>query len=149
MPDIMRYSPKSSFRSMRRELDRIFDDLAPLRLFDDNGGETTDLWTPRTDMSETDTEYIVKVDLPGVTKKDVKVNYEDNRLTISGERRKESKEEKENFYRKERFYGSFMRSYTLPHAIKEDEIEARFTDGVLTIHVPKSEVSKPKEIRIK
>lgn len=149
MPDIMRYSPASSFRTLRRELDRIFDDFAPLRMLEEDGGEKTDMWTPRTDMSETDTEYIVKVDLPGVTKKDVKVNFEDNRLTVTGERKKETTEEDENFYRKERFYGSFMRSYTLPHAIREDEIDAKFTDGVLTVHIPKSEVSKPKEIRIK
>lgn len=149
MPDIMRYSPASSFRTLRRELDRIFDDFAPLRMLEEDGGEKTDMWTPRTDMSETDTEYIIKVDLPGVTKKDVKVNFEDNRLTVTGERKKETTEEDENFYRKERFYGSFMRSYTLPHVIKEDEIDAKFTDGVLTVHIPKAEVSKPKEIRIK
>jgi len=103
---------------------------------------------PNTDMTETDNDYIVSIDLPGLTKKDIDVNLQENRLTISGKREKEEKEENKNFLRKERYHGRFMRSFTLPATVQEEEIKAKFKDGVLTVTIPKAEVSKPKEIKI-
>ena len=127
-------------------MDRFFDDLTPFSWKVENGG--VELWAPDTDMSETENEYIVAVDLPGVTKKNIDVNYKNNMLTISGEREKEEKEEKKDFIRRERFYGKFVRSFTLPAAVREDDIKANFKDGVLTVRIPKTEVSKPKTVPI-
>lgn len=80
----------SPLATMKREMDRFFDDLTPFwRL--ENGGIGMDIWAPDTDMSETENEYVVMVDLPGMSKKDIKINYQDNRLTISGERKKKKK----------------------------------------------------------
>jgi len=149
MAELTKYRSVSPFRNLRREMDRLFDDMYPFRISEDEETEMTEMWAPRVDMSENDEEYLIKADLPGVSKKDLKVNYEENRLTVSGERKKESVEEDRDYYRKERIAGTFMRSFTLPRRIKESEIDASFDDGVLTIHIPKVEVSKPKEVKIK
>lgn len=133
---------------LRRELDRIFDEMVPFSWWKEEGENGIKLWAPKTDMTENDDAYLINVDLPGISKKDVKVSYKDNRLTISGERNEKEKEEKDNYLRKERYFGSFVRSFTLPAAVKEDNIKANFKDGVLTVTVPKAEVSKPKTVEI-
>lgn len=107
-----------------------------------------ELWAPDTDMSETDDAYLLTVDLPGLTKKDIQVSYQDHRLTISGERKKESKEEEKDYIRQERYLGKFTRSFTLPTEVKEDKIKASFKDGVLLVTIPKVEAKKPKTVSI-
>ncbi|WP_138429865.1 Hsp20/alpha crystallin family protein [Fodinibius saliphilus] len=146
MKSIKRYSDIPALESMRRDMDRFFDDLAPFSWNRGNGGK--EIWAPNTDMSETDDEYIVKVDLPGISKKDIEVNYKDHRLTIAGERKLAEEEENKNMIRRERYFGTFLRTYTLPDAISEDKIKAKFKDGVLTVLVPKVEVKKPTQIQI-
>jgi HSP20 family protein len=81
-------------------------------------------------------------------KDEIEVSFKDKRLTISGERKKEEKEEKKDYIRQERYHGRFVRSYTLPSEVQEEDIKASFHNGVLTVKVPKSEVSKPKTINI-
>jgi HSP20 family protein len=105
-------------------------------------------WSPTADISETDKEYLIRAVLPGVKKEDVEVSYEDGELTLSGERRQEEKDEK--VHRVESFYGSFLRTFSLPDAIEEEAIKAESKDGVLTIHVPKAkvELKKPTTIKI-
>jgi HSP20 family protein len=107
-----------------------------------------ELWAPETDMSETEEAFLLTVDLPGLSKKDIQVSYKDHRLTISGERKQESKEEEKDYIRQERYIGKFTRSFTLPGEIKEDKIKASFKDGVLSITVPKVEAKKPKTVTI-
>ncbi|SHE90079.1 heat shock protein Hsp20 [Fodinibius roseus] len=148
MKAIQKKSELSPIESIRREMDRFFDDIVPFSRREGGDGMRMELWAPDTDVSETDEEYIVSVDLPGISKEDVEVSYKDNRLTISGERQHEEKEEKEDFLRKERYHGSFTRSFTLPSAGKDDKIKARFKDGVLKVTVPKAEVQKPKTVPI-
>ncbi|SMO63224.1 Hsp20/alpha crystallin family protein [Fodinibius sediminis] len=148
MSKLTRYSEFPVIESIRRDMDRIFDDLIPSAWRMDKDEKALGLWAPRTDMSETDDEYVVTVDLPGISKKEIEVNYQNNRLTISGERKKEEKEEKKDFIRKERYEGRFLRSFTLPTKVKDDDIKASFQDGVLTVHVPKAEVSKQKKVTI-
>lgn len=148
MKALTRFSDFPEMESIRRDMDRFFDDLVPFSWKEANGGKNMDLWAPNTDMSETEDEYLITVDLPGISKKDVEVNFQDNRLTISGERSTEEQEEKENYLRKERYTGRFLRTFTFPGAIKDEEIVAKFKDGVLTINVPKSEVSKPTKVSI-
>lgn len=142
------YTDFPALDTMRKEMDRFFDDLVPFSWRKENGGMGMDLWVPDTDLSETENDYLITVDLPGISKKNIEVNYKDNRLTITGEREKEESEEKKDFIRKERYTGKFIRSFTLPDAVKRDNIKANFKDGVLTVKVPKKEVKKPQNVPI-
>ena len=148
MKALTRYSDRPVLESIKRDMDRFFDDIVPFSWRLENGGRSSSMWMPNTDMSETENDYIITVDLPGITKKDVEVNFQNNRLTISGERKKEKEEEGKDFIRRERYEGTFMRSFSLPTAVKEEDINAKFKDGVLTVTVPKAEVSKSKKIAI-
>jgi len=144
-----RKSEPTAIESMRREMDRFFDELTPFsRMRENNGGSMMDVWTPSTDMSENENEYVIKMDIPGMTKDDIDVNFEDNRIVIRGERTEEEKEEKKNYIQKERYDGSFYRSFTIPKTVDEDQIKAKFEEGVLKINLPKAEVSKPKEVKV-
>lgn len=135
--------------AIRRDMDRIFDDISPFsRIRRGNGGTGLELWAPDADLSETEDAYSLTVDLPGLTKKDIEVSYQDHRLTISGERKEEKKEEGKDFLRQERYRGTFTRSFTMPTKVVEDKIKASFKDGVLTVSVPKAEVKKAKLVNI-
>lgn len=103
-------------------------------------------WFPKMDISETDTEVRASLDLPGINPDDVTIDIRDNRLRISGTTEREKTNEKP--YRYERTYGHFERQVTLPAHVKEDEVKARYKDGVLTITLPKSEEDKAKKIFI-
>lgn len=148
MSEETRYSSRTPIRNLRREMDRLFDDLVPFRLFDEERESLTGVWNPRCDIIETNNDFIVTVDLPGVKKEDVTVNYQDNQLTISGERTTEETKEKRDYIRKERTYGNFHRVFTLPQSVKAEKISASFKEGILTVTVPKSEESKPKQVKI-
>lgn len=149
MNRIAKYTRQSPIESLKHQMDRFFDDLSPFALRStDERLMGMDLLTPDTDMMETDKEYIVAVDLPGFQKKDIKINYEDNRLVIKGSRKEETKEEEKDYLHRERYFGEFIRSLTLPTKIKEEKIKASFKDGVLTVTAPKVEVSEPKLVPI-
>jgi len=107
-------------------------------------------WSPATDISETDKEYLIRAALPAVKKEDVKVTYDNGVLTLSGERRQKEEQKDEKFHRVESYYGNFSRSFALPDVIDQDAIKAESKDGVLTIHVPKtqSEVKKLTPIKV-
>jgi HSP20 family protein len=109
----------------------------------------TSYWTPAVDIAEQENAYEVKMELPGVNKEDVKISLESNILTIRGEKKQEKEEKQKNLHSVERTYGSFQRSFTLPTTVKSDKIDAVFTDGVLSITLPKIEESKPKQIEVK
>lgn len=106
-------------------------------------------WIPTVDISETDGEYLIKAELPEVKKEDVKVTVEDGVLTLYGERRQDKEEKGTRFHRVERSFGSFVRSFTLPESIEEGGVRADYKDGVLNLHLPKSEKVKPKAIEVK
>ncbi|HZV13180.1 MAG TPA: Hsp20/alpha crystallin family protein [Candidatus Kapabacteria bacterium] len=106
-------------------------------------------FVPSVDISEDEKNVYVHVELPGLTKDDVKVLVnDDNILTIRGEKKHEEKQENKNYYRMERCYGAFVRSLPLPAPVKADAIDAKFKDGILNITLPKVEPSKPKEREI-
>lgn len=132
---------------LQREINRMFDRL--FRGFEEEEEFRVMKWTPMVDISETDDEYIVRAEVPGVSKDDLKITIKDNILTISGEKKQEKETKSENFHRIERVYGSFTRTFTLPGAVKVDKVEAKFKDGVLTIKLPKVEETKAKEIEVK
>ena len=105
-------------------------------------------WAPSLDISETDTEYVVKADVPGVDPKELDISVEDSVLTISGEKKEEHEEKKENYHRIERSYGSFSRAIKLPPSADADSIKAASKDGVLTLTIPKREEEKKKKLKI-
>jgi len=106
-------------------------------------------WLPPFDVSETENEIIVKVELPGMDVKDIEIALTDGLLTIKGERKLEKEDKKENYHRIERQFGSFSRSLNLREKVKADGIEAAYKDGILTVTLPKAEESKPKKIEVK
>ena len=119
--------------------------LAPLRAKTD--ADRYD-WTPSVDISETDDTFEVRAELPGVAKDDLHVSVKDNLLTLSGEKRQENVDDTQNYSRTERRYGNFQRSFTLPAEVNTDDIKAEYTDGVLTLSIPKPEAAKPTEVPI-
>lgn len=107
------------------------------------------VWSPRVDVEETENAVVLHADMPGINKSNLKVELENNTLTIRGERRYEKEEKSEGQYRSERAFGTFQRTFSLSDRIKATEIKADYKDGVLTLTLPKAEEVKPKEIEIK
>ena len=140
---LVRWDPYRELNSPN-QLGRFFDRWPSFT----DSPTTTSAWAPNVDIFESESELVVKTELPGVDAKDVELNVEKNVLTISGERKLEFEDKKENYHRVERAYGSFSRSFSLPQLIAEDKIEADYKDGVLTVHVPKHEKAKPRQIKI-
>ena len=105
-------------------------------------------WAPLADVIEDDKEYLIKAELPEVKKEDVKVTVENGVLTLSGERKFEKEEKNKKYHRMERAYGSFMRSFTLPDDADPEKVKAEFKDGILTVHLAKSEKAKRKQLDI-
>ena len=105
-------------------------------------------WLPATDIRETDDRYEVVAELPGMTKDDVKITLENNVLVLGGERRFAREKENGNYHRIERAYGTFSRSFTLPHNVDPSKVEAKFADGILTLTIPKTAASRPRKIAI-
>jgi HSP20 family protein len=105
-------------------------------------------WSPSVDISETDKEYVVKADLAGVKKEDVKVDVQNGVLTLSGERKFEQEEKDQKHHRVERAYGSFTRSFTLPDNVLQDKISADSKDGVINVHLPKTDITKSSAKKI-
>jgi HSP20 family protein len=135
----------SEFANMQREIDRMFDRFRGGALEDDQ----TSLWLPAVDVVERDTDYAVKVELPGVNKEDVKITVQKDVLTIKGEKKQEQEKKGDNYHRLERSYGAFQRSFTLPSSVKSDKIEASYSNGVLTVTLPKVEEVKAEGIEVK
>jgi HSP20 family protein len=106
-------------------------------------------WAPIVDIQESDKEYLVKAELPEVKKDDVKVNIKDGVLTLEGERHQEKEEKDKKFHRVERSYGKFVRCFTMPEDADDKRVQADFKDGVLNVHIGKSEVMRPKAIEVK
>jgi len=106
-------------------------------------------WSPSVDIIENEKEYVIKAELPEIEQKDVKVTVQNGILSLSGERRFEKEEKGRKYHRIERSYGSFIRSFDLPDDADAEHVEAKFSDGVLTVHVTKSKEATAKEIEIK
>ena len=132
-----------------REFEDMFRQYSPFasRLMRREGGEGVS-WSPVADITETDKEFLIKAELPEVKREDVKVTLEGGTLTISGERKHEKRDKGENEIRVESFYGSFSRTFTLPENVDASAIRAESKDGVLRVHVPKTETPKSKSVQI-
>jgi HSP20 family protein len=143
MTNLTRYTPFGTFGSLRREMDRLFDQLN-----EEGPAGASAVWAPRTDVSETEEAYVLHMDLPGLSKDALKIELHDGVLAISGERTSEHIEEGTKLHRVERTYGHFYRTFRLPQSGDPAKVKASLKEGVLTVDVPKREESKPRKIEI-
>ncbi|MGH7251807.1 MAG: Hsp20/alpha crystallin family protein [Nitrospiraceae bacterium] len=146
--NLVRWDPFRELEDMSDRLNRMFGRPAARP---ESGKEAMTVadWIPAVDISETDAEYLIKAELPEVKKEDVKVTVQHGVLSIHGERKHEKEEKGKKYHRVERSYGSFTRSFTLPDEVDETKVRAEFKDGMLHLHLPKSEKAKPKAIDVK
>jgi HSP20 family protein len=141
---------RDPFGPFRREMDRLFDNFfAPTegRSFAAPALRAESVW-PRIDVEETDHDYIVTAEVPGMDEKNIELNLRENMLTISGEKREERQDKKHGAAYAERFYGQFRRTIPFDLEVDEDKVDAKFRNGVLTITLPKSEKPEAKARRI-
>lgn len=159
-------SPYSLMRRMAEDMDQLFENFGLGRglgltsrfptmlgggLWDDLGSMSQSSWTPQIETFRRGNNIVVRADIPGVKKEDVRVEIENDTLTISGERREEHEEDREGYYRSERSYGQFYRAIPLPEGVNGDQCDASFRDGVLeiTLPAPKQEERKAKKIHVR
>ena len=131
--------------SLRDELDRLFE--SPLAEWTGTS-QLLSGWTPALDVYEDKENFVVKAELPGMKREDINVSLHDGALSISGERKSETKHEDAEVHRTERFFGRFQRTVTLPASVAADKVKAQYKDGVLTVTLPKTEEAKPKQIDV-
>ena len=143
---IIRWDPFRDIVTLREKMNRLFEDAASTR------GEERDLvgstWCPSCDIYETENEIVVTAELPGVKEEDIEVKIEDNTLTLRGDRKLEKEVKEENYHRIERAYGSFHRSFSLPHYVNQEKIKAESEDGILKITLPKKPELKPRNVKV-
>ncbi len=139
---IMRWEPFRELQTLQSEMNRLFTTA-----FDPSttGGRG---WLPPMDLFETADDFVLRADLPGLRQEDVKIEVEDNHLTLSGERARDPREGQDGFYRLERPAGAFTRMLTLPKGVDAEAISAAFDNGVLEVRIPKPEQAKPRRIEI-
>lgn len=146
---LVKFKPSNEMAHFDKRISKFFEDFdSPFWGNWKNFDVNTSVFTPRVDVTEDNENLYVEADLPGVEKKDVKVSVVGDVLTISGEKKKESRDENKNYYRLERTSGSFSRSFTLPAEIHADKIGAEFKEGVLKVTLPKTEEAKIVERQI-
>lgn len=143
-PTISRWDPFRELSRVQDQVNRFFEDSFLRRA----GDSSLTVWAPEVDIHETPKALVLEADLPGIDEKDLDIRVENNMLTICGERKFEKKVDEENYLRVERSYGSFTRSFSLPHTINTEQIKADYRNGVLTIRLPKREEAKPRQIKV-
>lgn len=142
---LIKFEPLRELETLHDRIQRYFDD------FSNFGFNVSDSFSPKIDVSEDKNNIIVSAEIPGVKKDNIKITLQDNILTIEGEKKKESEEKDKNFYRNERSYGAFKRSFTLPSTVDSEKVQAKFEDGMLNITLKKLEqkVKSEKVIELK
>lgn len=143
---VIRWDPFRDLMTLREKMNRLFEDTFTTR------GEEKELisgkWTPSVDIYESENALVLSAELPGIEEDDIEIKIENNTLTLKGERKFEKETKEENYHRVERAYGSFSRSFTLPHYIDHDKIKAEHENGVLKITMPKKPELKPRKVKI-
>ena len=146
---LVKFRPANELSHIERKLKKFFEDFDSPFSGDFNikpfGGNS---FTPRVDVTEDNNNLYVHAEVPGVDKNDIKINIVGDVITISGEKKSEEKDEKKNYYRIERNYGAFTRSFTLPSEVVVDKIAAEYKEGVLVVTLPKTEEAKVVERQI-
>lgn len=139
-------NPWAGMFTLQRRMNRLFDEIFGTGEDADSGAMA---WMPRVDVTEFDEQFELTAELPGLSREDVKVEVQDNVLTISGEKRSDHQAKNRNLFINERVFGTFRRSFQLPSNINQQSVSAEFKNGVLTIRIAKAEEAKPRQIAIK
>lgn len=144
--NIVRYNPFRELRGLQDEMNRIFSSVAPV------SGDREELfggaWSPRVDIFENKDSLVLEAELPGLKRDEFELSFENNVLTLSGERKFEKRTDEDNYHRVERAYGSFARSFTLPQTVTAEGAKAEFSNGILHVSLPKREETKARKIEI-
>jgi HSP20 family protein len=148
---LVRWDPAREVSSLQAEMNRLFSSFfdAPSSSSAGAGGTSGPRrWYPAMDLVEGEEHFVLRVDLPGLSEDDVKIEVEKDTLVVSGERKETHEQRREGFYRLERSMGAFSRSLTLPEGIDADQVSASFDRGVLEVRIPKPEQRKPRRVEI-
>ena len=142
MATLVRWEPFREIASLQNEMSRFMNGLL------EGNGRTNQAWVPALDVWETEDEIVYALDLPGIPEENVSVELDDGALTISAERERTQEHSEERFYRYERRFGTFSRTFGVPQGVTEGDITADYKHGVLEVHVRKPEQPKPKRIQV-
>jgi HSP20 family protein len=149
---IVRFDPFRELDRLQSEMNRLFEGYAgsPERASSNAGAlaQGGRLWSPAVDVAENANEIVLRAEIPGMKQDEIDIELTGDTLTLRGERKFENEERKENFVRVERSYGRFQRSFTLGVPIQNDKVTATYRDGILEIHLPKSEETKPRKVTV-
>ena len=143
---IVRWEPFRELATLQNEMNRLFN--TAFETPPGNGGTTPRRWMPAMDLVENEDSFLLRADLPGLSEDDIKIEVEDNVLTLSGERKSEHETKQEGYHRVERAFGAFSRALTLPKGVDPESVTAHFDRGVLEVRIPKPEEQKPRRISI-
>jgi HSP20 family protein len=145
----MRWDPFDDLMSLRESMDRLFEDFFTTRRPARGGAAAVPmLWQPAVEVFETDSEVVVKAELPGIDPKGVDVTVTAEGLTIKAEHRSEQEDKGRNYHRRELRYGAFARTIALPAEVKSEDTKATFRNGILEVRVPKAERARPKTVKV-
>lgn len=148
MTKMQLWSPFNDIWDLQDDINRLFRGVGGRRSRTSDENSELAVWAPAVDISEDKESVKLSVELPGMKQNEVKISVEDGVLTLRGERKFTDETKKENYYRIERCYGSFSRSFSLPPTVETEKIKAAMRDGLLEVLIPKKEEAKPKEIQI-
>ncbi|UCE63714.1 MAG: Hsp20/alpha crystallin family protein [Nitrospirota bacterium] len=149
MSSITRWDPFRELDELQNRISTLFGRAPVRKEGDKQEALRVAEWAPLVDITEDEKEYTIKAELPDVKKDDVKISVQNDVLSITGERKYEKEEKGKKYHRVERAYGSFSRSFTVPEDADADRVSAEFKDGLLQVHLPKSEKVKPKTVEVK
>jgi HSP20 family protein len=142
MATLVRWEPFREIAGLQNEMSRFMNGLL------EGNGRTNQAWVPALDVWETESEIVYALDLPGVSEEQISVELDDGALTITAERERTEEQSEERFYRFERRYGTFSRTFGVPQGVSEGDVSADYKDGVLEVHLRKPEQPKPKRIQV-
>jgi HSP20 family protein len=146
---LIRWQPWQEVETLSRQLDQLFADFTPVsRAASPVANPVSKTWTPAIELQATDAEFVLRAELPGIDAKDLDIQVTREGVSISGEYRSETKNEDGKFFRSEFRYGSFRRVVPLPVAIQNDQVKADFTDGILTLTLPKVVNDRPQVVKV-
>ena len=142
MATLVRWEPFREIASLQNEMSRFMNGLL------EGNGRTTQAWVPALDVWETESEIVYALDLPGIPEENISVELDEGALTISAERERTQEESQDRFYRYERRFGTFSRTFGVPQGVAEGDVKAHYENGVLEVHINKPEQPKPKRIQV-
>jgi HSP20 family protein len=145
--ELVKWNPWNEMMGLRNSLHRMFDD-GSFSAQREARGLTSGCWNPAVDVYETDEAYVVNAELPGLNKEDIAINVKDRILTVKGERSFDHEVKEDRYYRRERAFGKFQRSFSLPEGVDSEMITAEFKNGILKVSIPRPEAKKPKQITV-